>query len=130
MSRLFRIAGIFVFIAVAAIVLWMARTHSAPQSRQGSLQNTMHSAMTNPVSFAKNHFTGGVGAIMVADPATGALLINKVLPGSPAETAGLLAGDHILQVDGVATRGRTLAQNVESIRGFTGWAVGWRPIYC
>ena len=36
---------------------------------------------------------------------------------------GLREGDHILQVDGIATRGRTLAQNVESIRGFSAGSV-------
>ena len=45
------------------------------------------------------------------------------MAGSPAETAGLRAGDFILQVDGVATSGRKLVQNVESIRGFSAGSV-------
>ena len=83
----------------------------------------MHSAITNPIAFAKNRFTGGVGAVLVTDPATGLLLIKKVLVGSPAETAGLREGDYIVQVDGVATSGRKLVENVESIRGFSAGSV-------
>ena len=119
MDRALRVIGIFVVIAVVVVALWTARTLSARRSNQESLQDTMHSAITNPVAFAKSRFTGGVGAALGTDPATGALLIMKIMAGSPAEMAGLREGDHILQVDGVATSGRTLVQNVESIRGFS-----------
>ena len=114
MNRMLRIIAVFVFITVAGVVLWMARTRKP--SPQASIKDTVHSVMTNPVSFAKNRFTGGVGAALTVDKTSGNLLIMQVMPGSQAEVAGLLAGDHILQVDGVATSGRTLAQNVESIR--------------
>ena len=123
MNRALPVIGIFVVIAVVVVAIWTARTPSARRSNQESLQETMRSAITNPVAFAKNRFTGGVGAALGTDPATGALLIMKILAGSPAETAGLREGDHILQVDGIATRGRTLAENVESIRGFSAGSV-------
>jgi C-terminal processing protease CtpA/Prc len=103
--------------------LWAARTRSARRPGQESLNDTIHSAITNPVAFAKARFTGGVGAILLANPATGVQVIHQVLAGSPAEKAGLRDGDHILQVDGVATSGRTLAQIVDSIRGFAAGSV-------
>jgi PDZ domain-containing protein len=97
---------------------WMARTRSARPPSQESLNDTIHSAITNPVKFAKARLTGGVGAVLLADPATGIPLVQNVVAGCPAEKAGLREGGHLIQVDGVATSGRTLAQNVESIRGF------------
>ncbi|SRR6266571_611338 len=123
MNRALRAIGIGGIIGVAVFALWMARTRSARRSNQDSLSDTLHSAITNPVVFAKSRFTGGVGAILVADPATGVPLIHNVVAGSPAEKAGLREGDHIVQIDGVATTGRTLAQNVESIRGFAASSV-------
>ena len=123
MNRALRVVGIFAFIGVLLIALWTAGTRSARRSSQESLKDTMHSAITNLAAFARNRFTGGIGAALATDPATGALRIVKVLAGSPAEMAGLRDGDHILQVDGVATSGRTLAQNVESIRGFAAGSV-------
>src|SRR6266480_3303763 len=123
MNRALRVAGIFAFIGVVVVALWAARTRSARRPNQESLNDTIHSAITNPAKFAKAHFTGGVGAVLLADPATGVPLIHNVVAGSPAEKAGLCEGDHIIQVDGVATSGRTLAQNVESIRGFAAGSV-------
>jgi C-terminal processing protease CtpA/Prc len=96
---------------------------SAKRSNHESLKDTIHSAITNPVKFAKARFTGGVGAILSDDPAAGVPLIQQIVVGSPAEKAGLRKGDHIIQVDGVATSGRTLAQIVESIRGFAAGSV-------
>jgi C-terminal processing protease CtpA/Prc len=123
MNRALRVVGIFAFIGVLVVALWTARTRPARRSNQESLKDIMHSAITNPTAFAKNRFTGGIGAALTTDPATGALRIVNVIAGSPAEMAGLRDGDHILQVDGVATSGRTLAQNVESIRGFAAVSV-------
>jgi len=117
------VVGAFAVIAIVLIALWAARTRSAVRSARESFKETIQSAVTNPVGFAKARFTGGVGAVLLADPATGVPVIHNVVAGSPAEKAGLREGDHILQVDGVATSGRTLAQNVDSIRGFAGGSV-------
>src|SRR4051794_28315414 len=102
--------GILVAVAIVAFALWIARTRSAKGSKQQSIDVTIHSGITNPVKFAKSRFTGGVGAALSTDRATGVLLIDQVMAGSPAEKAGLPEGDHIAQVDGVATSGRTLAR--------------------
>jgi len=123
MNRMLRVAGILSFIGVVVFALWAARSRPARRSSQESFNDAIHLAVTNPVKFAKTHFSGGVGAVLLADPATGVLLIHNVVAGSPAEMAGLREGDHIIQVDGVGTSGRTLAQNVESIRGFVGSSV-------
>jgi S1-C subfamily serine protease len=74
-------------------------------------------AITNPVQFAKSHVTGGIGAIVLVDPASGLPRIQTLVAGSPAQKAGLQGGDLIVEVDGVATRGRSLNQNIECIRG-------------
>jgi C-terminal processing protease CtpA/Prc len=117
MNRSLRVVGIFASIGVVVFLLWLARTHSVRRPGQESLKDTIHSAITNPAAFAKAHFTGGVGVIMSTNSANGLPQINEVMAGSPAEEAGLREGDVIQQIDGISTSGRTLAQNVESIRG-------------
>jgi len=51
------------------------------------------------------------------------LTIIAPIAGSPAEQAGILAGDVILEVDGVPTAGMSLAEAVSNIRGPSGTAV-------
>lgn len=101
---------------------WLA--HSAKSARPGSVVRAAELAITNPVEFAKSHVTGGIGAVLLADPVTGLPRIQMVLAGSPAARAGLRAGDEILEVDGMTTRGRTLAQDVDRIRGIASVSVG------
>ena len=115
--------GIVGVIGIALVALWTFRTPSARRSNRDSLKETVESAVTNPVAFAKSHFTGGIGAIMLADPNTGVPVIHQVIAGSPAEAAGLRDGDVILKVNGVATSGQKLAQVVDSIRGFAAGSV-------
>jgi carboxyl-terminal processing protease len=49
-----------------------------------------------------------------------AIVIVAPLDGSPAETAGLRAGDRILEVDGTSTLGETVSSLVYVIRGEAG----------
>jgi len=123
MNRSLRIVVILAFIGLVVFALWVAHTRSARRPSQKSLEDTIHSEITNVVGFAKARFTGGIGAVLQTDKGTGALLIRQILAGSPAEKAGLRAGDLIIQVDGIATKGRFLAQNIESIRGFAAGSV-------
>ncbi len=63
----------------------------------------------------------GVG--MTLDGRSGALMVTLVSEGSPAERAGVQAGDQILSVDGVAIAGQPVDAVVQRIRGPSGSAV-------
>jgi C-terminal processing protease CtpA/Prc len=123
MKRVLLAFGILGVIGAVLIALWTLRPFSAGRANQDSLKETVESAISNPVVFAKAHFTGGIGAIMLADPKTGVPVIHQVIAGSPAEAAGLREEDVVLKVNGVATSGQKLAQVVDSIRGFAASSV-------
>ena len=57
----------------------------------------------------------GVGAVL--DQQDGSLVIVRVLNDSPAEAAGVKAGDEILTVDGVGVAGLTVDDVVDRVRG-------------
>lgn len=59
----------------------------------------------------------GIGAELGGTPDGKQILIIAPLTGSPAEKAGIKAGDVILGVDGASTQGWTLQQAVDKIRG-------------
>ncbi len=63
----------------------------------------------------------GVGAVL--DLRNNAATIVRVLPGSPAQKAGLRAGEVILRVDGVSVAGQALEQIVVKVRGPAGTSV-------
>ena len=63
----------------------------------------------------------GVG--MTLDGRTGAVMVTLVNEGSPAERAGVQAGDQILKVDGVPVIGQDINTVVSRIRGPSGSAV-------
>jgi len=51
------------------------------------------------------------------------MVIVAPLAGSPAETAGLRAGDHVLEIDGVSTMGGSVNSLVFDVRGEAGTEV-------
>ena len=55
--------------------------------------------------------------------ATCALVVVAPLPDSPAEAAGLLAGDIVLAIDGVSVNGTNLSDEVAKVRGEAGTKV-------
>lgn len=59
----------------------------------------------------------GIGAELGGTPDGKQILIIAPLTGSPAEKAGIKAGDIILGVDSASTQGWTLQQAVDKIRG-------------
>lgn len=69
---------------------------------------------------ARGHFDG-IGAEIGFR--NGILSIVAPLPSTPAEKAGLLAGDHILRIDGQSTDDMTLEEAVTRIRGNAGTKV-------
>lgn len=64
----------------------------------------------------------GIGAHVNMNRA-GKLLIVAPIDGSPAEEAGIRAGDIVLEVDGVSLEGLTLMESVSKIRGPRGTIV-------
>jgi carboxyl-terminal processing protease len=60
----------------------------------------------------------GLGVELKADE--GALLIVRVIPGSPAERCGICAGDRITSVDGQSTRELTTDQAASLLQGQAG----------
>jgi carboxyl-terminal processing protease len=65
------------------------------------------------------HHYAGIGAVLHA-AATGEILITEVYAGTPAEQAGLQAGDRILTVDGQSVTGEKVDKVAALIRGESG----------
>src|SRR3990172_12103260 len=65
----------------------------------------------------------GIGAQVERDPVTGAIVIVTPFRDSPAEQAGVRAGDIVRAVDGEPTEGWTVAEAVKRIRGDQGTPV-------
>lgn len=63
---------------------------------------------------------GGVGMEVAIDPETKQLKVLAPLVGSPAQAAGILAGDAILQIGGVGTQGMAIQEAVALLRGRPG----------
>jgi carboxyl-terminal processing protease len=65
----------------------------------------------------------GIGAEVRFEPEGGLVSVLGVIPGTPAEKAGLVAGDRILKIDGRAPKGLTIREVVHLIRGPAGQPV-------
>lgn len=88
--------------------------------------NDPHSTYIDPDTFAlsKDDFEGafqGIGATVSQQD--GFIVIVQPLPDTPAERAGLRAGDIILQVDGESAEGWSVEEAVLRIRGPIGTTV-------
>ena len=64
----------------------------------------------------------GIGVVLKAD-ATGDVVVQKPLPGSPAFEGGLRAEDRIVTIDGTALPSNQLATAIQLLRGPVGTAV-------
>jgi len=64
---------------------------------------------------------GGIGIQIAVED--GQLQIISPMYGTPAYRAGLLAGDHILEIDGKSTDGFSLDEAVEKLKGDEGSSV-------
>ncbi|MCR5735981.1 MAG: S41 family peptidase [Lachnospiraceae bacterium] len=65
----------------------------------------------------------GIGALLQTDPENGALTVVRPMKDSPAERAGVLAGDIIIEVDGDNVVGQDINLVVSKIRGRKGTKV-------
>ncbi|MEN8373866.1 MAG: S41 family peptidase [Gemmatimonadota bacterium] len=88
-----------------------------------------HSMLMDPDQYADLRLTttgeyGGLG-IQIA-VRNGWITIIAPIPGTPAERAGLMAGDRIVEVNGVSTEGWTEDQAVKVLRGPKGKSVDIR----
>jgi len=54
------------------------------------------------------------------------IFIEAVLPDSPAQQAGILAGDRLLAIDGQAVRGRRLSESMDALLGEPGTEISLR----
>jgi carboxyl-terminal processing protease len=98
------------------------------QAMQGAITgllgtlNDPHSVYIDPQTF---RITGGAegsyqGIGASVDQRNNEIIIVQPFPGSPAEQAGIKAGDAILAVDGESTDGWTVNEGVSRIRGQAG----------
>jgi carboxyl-terminal processing protease len=74
-------------------------------------------------AFLGNEKFGGIGAILSVDDATKRVTIERLLPNSAAERAGLLRGDELFQIDGRAVSSLDGAGLRDALRGKIGTPV-------
>jgi carboxyl-terminal processing protease len=65
----------------------------------------------------------GIGVLVQPDQATGYIALTYVVPGTPADRAGLHQGDLVLSTDGVSTKGMSLDDASKVLRGKPGSVV-------
>ena len=93
MIRTLKCAGLVAAVLLATVpVLFAGDYHKCTENTQDCLD---HMA-------AKLKSSGWVGVELERDDATGALTVVKVVPGSPAEAAGIQTGDELYALNGVA----------------------------
>lgn len=65
----------------------------------------------------------GIGVLIQPDPATKYIQAYYVVPGTPAEKAGLQSGDEITAINGISTKGFSTDEASKRLRGRAGTAV-------
>lgn len=65
----------------------------------------------------------GIGVLIEPDPATKYIRAFYVVPGTPADKAGIQSGDDFVTVNGTSTKGLTQDQAVKLLRGESGSVV-------
>jgi carboxyl-terminal processing protease len=91
-----------------------------------ALGDTNHSRFLTPQEYAQmtSELSGHVAGIgIVVTQTNGQPAVDRVLTGTPADKAGVLAGDQIVAVDGKSTTGWTFDQLASAIRGTVGTSV-------
>jgi carboxyl-terminal processing protease len=91
-----------------------------------SLGDTGHTRFLTPAEYAQmtSQLSGQVAGIGILVAETnGTLMVDRVIAGSPADKAGVKAGDQITAVNGVSTAGMNFDQLAARIRGDVGTSV-------
>jgi C-terminal processing protease CtpA/Prc len=65
----------------------------------------------------------GVGIAIRTDPQTHEVVVQQIVPGSPAAKAGITSGLILSKVDGYSMQGRPLAECANLVRGPVGTSV-------
>ncbi len=65
----------------------------------------------------------GVGIVLTVSPDDRAVTIVSVYPGTPAEDAGLLPGDKIMEINGTVLTDKTFEETVAMLKGREGTSV-------
>lgn len=107
------IIGLVVCATVAFMLLNLSE--GPPRTAVDSTQQLI----ADPLNFISNRFQGGIGVVLTISSTNRAPVIMHVIRESPAEAAGLLVGDLILEIEGGPAHGLTSVQTVEKIRGWT-----------
>jgi S1-C subfamily serine protease len=108
--------GWVIAVGLLATFLWAWKRSTG---NPVATNNLFHEFTTDPIRFATNRFTGGIGVALGMDPGSGLPYVIGVITGTPAEQAGLKKGDIILKINDKSTQGRSLLQVVEQVRGFS-----------
>ncbi len=91
-----------------------------------SLGDTGHSRFLTPQQYQQliTQLSGTVAGIgVLLDQTSSNFVVQRVIAGSPAEKAGIVAGDEIIAVDGKTVAGLTFEQLAAKIRGPVGTKV-------
>lgn len=100
--------------AAAGVLDHIGNGHSDPWNKL--LTPTEHAELLADL----NGEVVGIGVSFRFEDTSGMGVVNEVLPGTPAEAAGLKADDRILQVNGKSFVGKQLRDMVYAIRGRVG----------
>jgi carboxyl-terminal processing protease len=65
----------------------------------------------------------GIGVIVEPDPSSGAVVVAYVVPSTPADRAGIQAGDVLIAIDGTPTKGLSIDTVSGMLRGRAGTVV-------
>jgi carboxyl-terminal processing protease len=91
-----------------------------------SLGDTNHTRFLTPDEYQQmtSQLSGKVAGIgILVSQTNGELIVSRVISGSPAEKAGMKAGDNITAVDGTSVTGMNFDQLAAKIRGDVGTKV-------